>query len=90
MGVKFSGCLVDQGFAEYVVFAEKLQITNRLPVLGLICYRLARLVVLAAEADKVSIFLVATIYKRQTRPLTASGCWTGFLFLRIVSDLRRF
>ena len=30
------------------------------------------------------------IYKRQTRPLTASGYWTGFVFLRIVSGLRRF
>jgi len=32
----------------------------------------------------------STIYKRQARPLTAPGCWTGFLFFRIISDLRRF
>lgn len=37
-----------------------------------------------------SIPPASTISKRQTRPLTASGYWTGFLFLRIVSELRRF
>jgi hypothetical protein len=36
-----------------------------------------------------SIPATPTNYKRQTRPLTASGCATGFLFLRIISGLRR-
>jgi len=31
----------------------------------------------------------STISKRQTRPLTTSGYWAGFVYLRIASDLRR-